>query len=251
MERETKPSEVPAQTAGTAAMAPIGIIGAMENEAAALKAQLADVRTTTWAGMDFVEGTLAGKRVVIVRSGVGKVNAAVCVQVLADKFGVGSIVNTGVAGSLDARIDIGDIVVSTDAVHHDTDVTFLGYAPGQVPQMDAFSFPADEGLRAAALRAVASAAPDVSAWEGRVASGDAFVHTDQQKARIKDQFDALCCEMEGAAIAHASWLNGIPFVIVRAISDKADGSDSQNYQEFEDKAAAHCAHIVAHMVKNL
>ena len=229
----------------------IGIIGAMENEAAQLKSHMQNTRITTVAGMDFFEGDLAGVPCVIARSGVGKVNAACCTQALISAFGVTHVVNTGVAGSLDTRIDIGDIVVSTDAVHHDMDVTYLGYAPGQVPQMSMFAFEADVDLRAAAVAAVAAAAPDVAAWEGRVASGDAFVHTDDVKARVKSTFDALCCEMEGAAIAQACTINEVPFVIVRAISDKADGSDSENYQEFEDKAAVHCANIVECLIEGL
>ena len=227
----------------------IGIIGAMENEAAQLKSHMTDTRITAVAGMDFFEGTLGETSCVIARCGVGKVNATCCVQALADRFEVSHIVNTGVAGSLDARIDIGDIVVSTDAVHHDMDVTYLGYAPGQVPQMQQFAFEADATLRASALAAAAQVAPDIHAWEGRVASGDQFVHTDEVKQLVKERFNALCCEMEGAAIAQACVLNSIPFVIVRAISDKADGSDSENYQDFEDAAAVHCANIVEKMIE--
>ena len=187
----------------------------------------------------------------VVRCGVGKVNAALCVQVLADLFGVTCVINSGVAGSLDRGIGIGDIVVSTDAVEHDYDVSPLGYAPGQVPGFDVLAFPADETLRATALRAVAQAAPDVQAFEGRVASGDQFIAGGDQRQRITSVFQARCAEMEGAAIAHAAYVNDLPFVVIRAISDKADGSSTMDYPTFEKAAARHCAQIVECMVSLL
>ncbi|MDD7441404.1 MAG: 5'-methylthioadenosine/adenosylhomocysteine nucleosidase [Sutterellaceae bacterium] len=223
----------------------VGIIGAMEVEVASLKASLQDSKSETVAGMEFCEGTLGGITAVVVKCGVGKVNAACCVQVLADRFGVDAIVNTGVAGSLDNRIDIGDIVVSTDAVYHDVDATVFGYAPGEVPQMGVKTFPADEGLREKAFDAVRKAAPDVSVFEGRVVSGDQFISSRERKDWIRKTFGGLCCEMEGCAIAQASFVNRIPFVIIRAISDKADESVKVSYAEFEGKAAEHCAGIVA------
>ena len=121
----------------------IGIIGAMEEEVAALKSEMADAKVTEFASMTFYKGTLCGKDAVVVRSGIGKVNAAICAQILVDKFGVDTLINTGIAGSLDARIDIGDMVISTDAVHHDMDATIFGDAIGQVPRMDTRTFPAD------------------------------------------------------------------------------------------------------------
>ncbi len=229
----------------------IGVIAAMDNEAAYLKGRLENAHESSIAGATFAEGTLEGIPAVVARSGVGKVNAALCVQLLVDRFAVTHVVNTGVAGSLDARIDIGDLVVSTDAVQHDMDVTYLGYEPGQVPQMDQFSFAADADLRARIVQAAAAMAPEIGVYEGRVASGDRFICEDADKQLIASRFGALCCEMEGAAIAQACVLNGVPFVIVRAISDKADGSQTELYQEFEDKAAEHCAHIVERVFSDL
>ena len=223
----------------------VGIIGAMEVEVASLKASLQDSKSETVAGMEFCEGTLGGVTAVVVKCGVGKVNAACCVQVLADRFGVDVIVNTGVAGSLDNRIDIGDIVVSTDAVYHDVDATVFGYAPGEVPQMGVKAFPADEGLREKALDAGRKAARGVSVFEGRVVSGDQFISSRERKDWIRKTFGGLCCEMESCAIAQASFVNRLPFVIIRAISDKADESVKVSYAEFEGKAAEHCAGIVA------
>lgn len=229
----------------------VGIIGAMDVEVEALVRHMDVSRTFERAGMAFRAGSLGGAGVVVVRSGVGKVNAAVCVQILVDELGVDSVVNTGVAGSLDNRLGIGDIVVSTDVVHHDVDATVFGYARGEVPQLGTRFFAADEGLRRSAVAAARQVAPDVSVLEGRVASGDQFVSDASVKGRIASEFGALCCEMEGAAIAQACWLNGVPFVIVRAISDKADGSQKMLYPVFERQAAQHCAAIVEHMTAGL
>lgn len=229
----------------------LGIIGAMDIEVSYLKRKLTDASVTAHGGMEFCEGRLEGVPAVVVKCGVGKVNAALCVQVLADRFGVTCVINTGVAGSLDAAIGIGDIMVSTDAVEHDYDVSPLGYAPGQVPGFDVLAFPADPVLRTTALRAVAQAAPDVRAFEGRVASGDQFIAGRDQRERITSVFQARCAEMEGAAIAHAAYVNGLPFVVIRAISDRADGSSTMDYPTFEKMAAHHCAQIVECMVSLL
>ena len=225
----------------------LGIVGAMDSELAHLKGKLADVQVSRWTNMDFFVGTLGRTCAVIVRCGVGKVNAALCVQALADHFAVTHVINTGVAGSLDGAIDIADIVVSTDAVQHDMDVTSLGYAPGQIPDLDVLAFPADPALRVLALKAVKVAAPGARAFEGRIASGDQFVHSSSQRERIASLFKARCAEMEGAAFAQACYLNSLPFVIIRAISDKADGSSNIDYPSFEKAAAERCARIVEQM----
>lgn len=231
----------------------IGIIGAMEIEVELLNGKLEGARTERAAGTDFCSGRLGETDVVVVRCGVGKVNAGICAQVLCDRFGCTHLVNTGIAGSLDPeRLDIGDLVVSTDCVHHDFSVEPLGYAPGLIPGRERAEFVADETLREAALAAAAAVAPEVRALPGRVASGDQFVSTEEQRARIMDTFGALCCEMEGAAIAQAATLNGVPFVVVRAISDKP-GSEGQttDYATFERASAHRCAAIVERMVGEL
>ncbi|MDO4536883.1 MAG: 5'-methylthioadenosine/adenosylhomocysteine nucleosidase [Coriobacteriales bacterium] len=229
----------------------IGIIGAMEEEVAHLKARLTDSHITQAFSMDFCEGWLDGVDVVVVQCGIGKVNAALCAATLVEKFAVTHVVNTGVAGSLDAAINIGDIVVSTDAVHHDMDCTAVGNPAGEIPRMDCSAFVADKSLREAAVAAANAVAPELGVFEGRVASGDQFVASPERKAFISKTFGALCCEMEGAPIAHACYLAHVPFVIVRAISDKADGSAEMDYPEFERAAAAHCGRIVEHLVKTL
>ena len=228
----------------------IGIIGAMDVEVAELVSRVTEKKIFKRAGMTFTDGKIGATRVVVVKSGVGKVNAGICVQILADVFQVTHIINTGVAGSLDNHIDIGDIVVSVDAVYHDVDATVFGYKKGEVPQMCVSSFSADPDLQKAAVAAVKAADPDIHVFTGRVASGDQFVASREVKNAIREEFGALCCEMEGCAIAQASYVNHIPFVIIRAISDKADESVSVSYDIFEKQAAEHCARLVEYMLSH-
>ena len=229
----------------------IGIIGAMDVEVARLRESMTGAKEVVKAGMHFYDGRIGEAEAVVVRCGVGKINAGLCVQILCDLFGVTHVINTGIAGSLEEEINIGDVVVSIDAMYHDMDVTGLGYAAGQVPQMDVLTFPADAQLREAAVKACREAAPEIGVFEGRVASGDQFVCDKAKKVWIKEMSGALCTEMEGAAIAHAAYINGVPYVIVRAISDKADESVKLAYEIFEAEAAKHCAAIVEHMVRSL
>ena len=229
----------------------IGIIGAMDEEVATLKEAAKITKTTTIAGMEFCEGKLGDNRVVIVQCGVGKVNAGICAHTLINDFGCAKIVNTGVAGALDNQLDIGDIVVSVDAVQHDFDAEAVGFQKGEIPYTGLYAFPADEEMRAVAMEAAGEAAPDIHAYEGRVCSGDQFVATEEQKQAITSNFGGMCCEMEGAAIAQACYLNNTPFVVIRAISDKSDGSQSMEYETFKAEAAANCARIVEYMVGRL
>ena len=226
----------------------IGIIGAMDVEIASLREHLENTEISSYAGMDFCEGSLNGTPAVIVKSGICKVNAALCVQLLIDHFHVTHVLNTGVAGSLDNRINIGDIVVSTDAMYHDVDATVFGYQPGEIPQEGTASFAADTTLRVYAVQAVQEAAPDVHVFEGQILSGDQFISSRAKKEQLTRDFHGMCCEMEGAAIAQAAYANKIPFVIIRAISDKADESVEESYDVFEGKAAKHCADIVEYMM---
>lgn len=228
----------------------IGIIGAMDVEVETLKDQMklaGDVVETSRIGMSFFEGELGCHDVVVVKCGVGMVNAATCTQTLISEFECDAVINTGVAGSLDPRIEIGDIVIGTDAVNHVMDVENLGYAPGQTPDLETRFFPTDEALG----RAIEHAASElgIEAHTGRVASGDRFVRDADDKKRIVDLFEARCCEMEGAAIAQVCWLGQIPCALVRAISDKADGSASVDYPTFERKAAHNCASLVLEVLK--
>ena len=229
----------------------IGIIGAMEDEVAQLKKNMEIEETTEVASLSFCRGKLSGKEVVVVRSGIGKVNAAICTQILVDQFHVDVIINTGIAGSLDAEIDIGDIVISTDAVEHDMDASIFGDPIGQIPQMDTFSFPADESLVKLAKEVNEKANPDVHTWIGRVVSGDQFVSSGEKKEQLIGVFDAKCTEMEGAAIAHAAYLNKISCVIIRAISDKADNSAVVDYPAFEAAAIRHSVRLIEALVSEI
>lgn len=228
----------------------LGIIGAMDEEVAKLKEAMDEVEITTRASMDFYKGVMSGKDVVVVRSGIGKVNAGMCTQILVDVFGVDAVINTGIAGSLNVRIDIGDIVLSTDTLQHDMDATGFGYEPGVIPRMETSTFVADEKLRALAKKSCEKVNPDIKVFEGRVVSGDQFVSDKNLKNKIWSQFKGDCTEMEGAAIAQAAYLNKIPFLIIRAISDKADDSATEDYPTFEAKAIAHSVNLVREIVKN-
>ena len=229
----------------------IGIIGAMEEEVAILKQEMDIEETVEYASMQFCKGVLCGKNVVIVRSGIGKVNAAICAQILADKFDVKVLINTGVAGSLDAAIDIGDMVISTDLVEHDMDTTIFGDPLGQVPRMDTFSFPAEQILIEKAVVANEEANPDIKTFTGRIVSGDQFVSSAEVKEKLVKNFQAKCTEMEGAAIAHAAYLNKVSCVIIRAISDKADNSATMDYPTFEKKAIEHSVRLVRNLLPRI
>ena len=229
----------------------IGIIGAMEVEVETLKKDMEVGRVMKKAGMEFHEGVLNGMPVVVVRSGICKVNAAVCTQILIDDFGVDGIINTGVGGSLNAEINIGDIVISTDVVHHDVNAVEFGYALGQIPQMKVFSFSADETFAEKAKAACNRVNPDITVWRGRICSGDQFVSSQEQKDQIIKAFHGWCTEMEGAGIAQAAYLNDVPFIIVRAISDKADNSAYVDYATFEKKAAEHSVRLVEALMSDL
>ena len=231
-------------------MTKLGIIGAMACEVEALKGKMEQVTVGNHAGSEYFEGTLEGLPVVVVQCGVGKVNAAMCAQILCSVYGVTHLVNTGIAGSLCADLDIGDLVVSKDAMYHDFEVTAFGYPHGKVPGMDVIAFPADETLMGYAFAAADSVNPG-HAKIGRVASGDQFICEKNQKNKIIEVTQALCTEMEGAAIAQTAYRNGIPFVILRAISDKADDSAEMDYPTFEAMAAEHCAKVTLTMAKRI
>ena len=213
----------------------IGIIGAMEEEVQALRHAMKIQEEKEIASMVFHRGILYGKEAVVVRSGIGKVNAAICTQILADHFDVDLVINTGIAGSLDAAIDIGDMVISTERCSmiwirvdfRGSDRTGSAYGYICIPRR------CPVGRKGCACEPGAN--PDIHTFTGRIASGDQFISSQEVKERIVTLFGAKCAEMEGAAIAHGAYLNQIPCVIVRAISDKADNSASMDYPAFEKK----------------
>ena len=229
----------------------LGIIGAMEEEVANLKNRMQVEMVMQSASMEFCKGSLEGKEVVVVRSGIGKVNAAICTQILIDKFQVKAIINTGIAGSLQNEINIGDIVLSSDTMQHDMDATGFGYEFGVIPRMETSVFQADAKLITLAQECCKKVNPEIGVYIGRVVSGDQFISNRQDKEWITEHFGGYCTEMEGAAIAQAAYLNQIPFLIVRAISDKADNSAQMDYAEFEKQAIIHSVNLIVEMVKNL
>lgn len=224
-------------------MKKIGIIGAMKVETDYLKDLMSKsqekVISAREGGLIFESGKINGVETVLVQSGVGKVNAALCAQTLITKFNCSHIINTGIAGALGAGLGVMDFVVSTDAVYHDMDATGFGYAAGQIPQMDVFSFEADRAMIDAVKSAFASdeLSKGHKMVEGRIATGDQFISEKEAKSKIARQFSPVCVEMEGAAIAHACYLNGTPFVIIRCMSDMADDLSTNGY-EFNEAAAA-------------
>lgn len=234
----------------------IGIIGAMDVEINIFCEEMeknGSLKKTECGNLVFNEGNLCGKNVVVVKSGIGKVNAALCAQRLILQFGVEKIINTGIAGAIQENLHIHDMVVSTDAVYHDMDATAFGYEPTEIPQMHTSAFDADEKMIAAAEKAFAQSesAKKYKLIRGRIASGDQFISYAEQKEHIEEICSPACVEMEGAAIAHACFLNQIPFVILRCISDNADDSYEVTYSFNEKIASEECASVVLKMLEFL
>ena len=233
----------------------MGIIGAMESEVANLIARLERVSYREKAGRRFAEGTLAGKEVVVVQSGIGKVAAAITAQILIDHFAVDALLNTGMAGGLDSRLAVKDLVIATAALQHDFDITAFGHARGFMYGEDDTKptlFVADEALRAKAKIAAEAVLPAGSkAIDGIVASGDIFVDDSALKAQLRDGFGAAAAEMEGAAIAQAAVANGIPFVILRTISDLAEHQANVSFDELEQYAGKLAGDITVALLASL
>lgn len=229
----------------------VGVIGAMEKEASLIQEQLANKKEETIAGMRFVLGTLGNHEVICVQSGVGKVNAGVCASLLIDHYKVEALINTGIAGSLNNDLHIGDVVISKDACYHDVNATVFGYSEGEIPGMKTLAFEGDKDLIQKIKKCIDEHVQDIHCLIGRVVSGDQFISDAKVKEEIKETFHGDCCEMEGAAIAQTAYLFKTPFVILRFISDQADGSDVKDYIEFESEAAEHSAAILIEVLKNL
>lgn len=228
----------------------IGIIGAMDEEVALLREKAEIIAAKNILGSDFYMAKYNGKNIVIVKCGIGKVNAAICAQVLIDHFAVDSIINTGVAGAIFKELKIGDVVISTDTVQHDMDTSVLGDPVGTIPRMDESFFKADETLIELA-KAAGEQCTDHKVYTGRIASGDQFISSSEQKNKIWKLFGAYCAEMEGAAIGHACYLNRVPFVIIRSISDNADGEAGMSFTEFTHIAAVNSSKMVERVLDSL
>lgn len=229
----------------------IGLIGAMDEEIAILKENMTDAKEASKAGMAFIHGNLWGIDTVLVVSGIGKVNMAICTQILIDTYDVDTVINTGVAGSLNNKLDIGDIVISECAQQHDMDASPLGDPVGTIPRMDQSIFYADPSLAEMAKTACEKANPDIHCHIGKVVSGDQFIADAEKKDFLISTFQGDCAEMEGAAMAHVAYLNQIPFVILRAISDKADNSGHMDYASFAKQAIVHTTNLLREMYQLL
>jgi len=228
----------------------IGIIGAMVEEIERLHRHVEVTDTRTKAGIVYHEGTLHGVPVVYCKSGVGKVNAAVCTQLLLDQ-GVDGVLFTGVAGALDPELEVGDIVISTSCLQHDMDVTPLGFPRGVIPYMD---IPSDVAADERLVRIATEAAEQLFSGRyrrGKVLSGDQFIASRDVVKQLRDELGGACAEMEGASVAQVCAMNGVPFVVIRSMSDKADGGAPESFTEFTIKAADHSYAIIEEMVKRM
>lgn len=212
-----------------------GIIAAMQKEAAGLLEKMQDKTETVIGGVTYTAGTLCGHTAVVAVCGVGKVFAALCAQTMILRFAPQCIINTGVAGSLSTALSIGDLVIADGAVQHDMDTSAIGDPVGLLSGINKIVLPTDRALTER-LKAAAAAVGAV-AHGGIVATGDRFVADAAEKRRIVDTFGAVACEMEGGAVAQACFVNGVPFALVRAISDDASGKAQVDYPVFADAAA--------------
>jgi len=226
----------------------IGIIGAMAQEVNILAGQLDNAERYEHAGFVFHTGTRHGLEVIILQSGIGKVNAAVGTAILLERHQPDAIINTGSAGGFATDLAIGDVIISDEVRHHDVDAVVFGYELGQVPGMPA-AYHADSRLRDIARGAIA-ALGEVNVREGMIATGDAFMADPERVATTRAQFPTmLAVEMEGAAIAQTCYLYDCPFVVIRALSDiPGSGDNHLSFEQFLDIAADHSSRMVDQML---
>lgn len=229
----------------------IGIIGAMDLETELLKNRMTDIEVKEYAGLFFFTGRLMDKEVVVVTCGIGKTNSALCTQILISDFKVSHVINTGVSGAIHDELNVGDLVISTDCMHHDFDCTGFGYDYGIIPRMSTSVFEADASLVEIAYKSSLEVVSTQKVMKGRIVSGDQFVSSMEKKTFIENTFNALTTEMESASIAHVCCLNKVPYVIIRGMSDKADGSAHVNFDEFAQEAADRSSQIVMAMMQAL
>lgn len=213
----------------------IGIIGAMDIEVIDLIKSMDLVKKETISGMDFYEGKLQNKNTVLAICGIGKVHAAVCTQTMILKYAPDAIINIGVAGCLSPELDFADIVISDSVVQHDFDVTLFGAPVGLISGIELIKIPCPEGLVKKLMEA-AEILEDTKIAAGTVASGDQFIGSKEKKDYIVNNFNALCAEMEGAAIGQVCYINNVDFCIVRAMSDKADSTANMDFDIFVKNA---------------
>lgn len=229
----------------------IGLMGAMDEEINLLLQSMERQEAVAYGGMRFVTGLLHGREVVVCKSGVGKVNAAATTQILIDRFDVQGIWFTGVAGAVDPKLNIGDIVISSTCKQHDMDVSPLGFPRGVIPYQEVSDFPAHPQFIELAKQACDRQCKDHHYTVGRVLSGDQFIADHGLVKELYDNMGGTCVEMEGSAVAQVCHMNNIPYVVLRSMSDKADGSADVNFAEFTVLAANRSFEIINDMMKNL
>lgn len=233
--------------------ADIGIIGAMQIEVEAICAAMEHTVTETVGNMTFVCGDLRGKRVVCAKCGIGKVFAAMCAQTMILKYAPACIINSGVAGTLSESLSIGQIALAEQVVQHDMDTSPIGDPVGLISGINIIYIPADPAVTTALAAAVA--AEDVPYMRGTVASGDQFICHAAHKERIRATFETedkpvIACEMEGAAIGQVCYVNGVPYGILRAISDGGDEQAFEDYPTFLAAAAETATKVMLRFVEN-
>lgn len=221
----------------------VGIIGAMDSEIKQLLKTMKDKKETKTGPATFYSGIIAGVPCVVARSGVGKVAMAACAQTMIDHFAPDLLINTGVAGGLDEKLNVGDVVVAIDLVQHDVDVTPLGMIVGQLPDFPPH-FKTNHEVNVLLKTEFAKQDESICVYAGRIASGDQFINTPEQRKAVKASFDALACEMEGAALGEVCYLNNVPCCVLRAISDTGKDGGAVEYVQFEKEAAARMAHFL-------
>lgn len=227
----------------------IGIIGAMEEEVAFLLDMMTNKKESTIANSLFVEGKMADKDVVLLKSGIGKVNAAMSTTIMHERYQPSFVINTGSAGGFAEDLEVGDIVISNQVTHHDVDVTAFNYEYGQVPGMPAM-FKANESLIAKAIKAMKVIS--VQHKIGIISSGDAFMEEPAKVKFVREKFpDTIAVEMEAAAVAQVCHQYDVPFVIVRALSDIAGKESSISFDEFLEKAARNTSRLLFQMIKEM
>lgn len=225
----------------------LGIIGAMDIEVNMLKSMLSDTKTETISGVDFVEGTLCGRKIVVARCGIGKVNAAICAQTMILKYAPDTIINIGVGGSLSNLLDIGDIAIADYVVQSDADTSALGDPIGLISTINIIKIPTSK--RVCELLSKCAQTLSLKSVCGTISTSDSFIADGKKKEMLTKNFDAIACEMEGGSIGHVCYVNGVEFGVVRAVSDKADGTSHMDYSEFCALAAKNSTAMICEYIK--
>jgi len=228
----------------------VAIIGAMEEEVSLLRSKLNYLKTQTIAGFEYYLGEIDGTEIILLRSGIGKVNAAISTTLMLQQYKPDYVINTGSAGGFHTDLNVGDIVISSSVCHHDVDVTPFGYDLGQVPGMPACFLPNDKLVKAA--QNSIDALQEVVHMHGLIATGDRFMHNAEDVASTRNNFpEMIACEMEAAAVAQACHTFETPFVIIRSLSDIAGKENAVTFEKYLEQAATHSAKVILKMLNQL